>query len=142
MVDVIDDEESTMRGEGWKKAITLKWITIKEDGTVLCQEYDYFSDRMPCRTRELGTGGPMCGFDHTWVRILKGKVFWACHLHQHVNGPLAHSLGTLAQSYIVPPTKALEICRETGQTPPPTLISLIKAAVVKKGRRRRPSDVK
>lgn len=136
------DEESQMRGEGWKRALTLKWVSIQGDGMVYVEEIDFFADRMPCRTREGGTSGPQCGVDHTWLKILNGKVFWSCFRHQIVNGPLAHSIGYSAARYAIPPMKAVDTCKETGQDIPPRLISMVQEARAKGSKkRRRPSDV-
>lgn len=137
-----EDEESQMRGEGWKRAITLKWIGVQEDGQVYVTEIDFFADRLPCKVREGGVTGPQCGVDHTWVRILNGKIFWSCYLHQIVNGPISHSAGYLHARYAIPPMKALEICRETHQDVPPRLANLVQESRSRAHRtRRRPSDV-
>jgi len=140
--NLLEDEESQMRGEGWKRAITLQHIVVQEDGMVYCEEWDFFADRMPCRTREGGLTGPQCGIDHTWVRILNGKLFWACYRHQIVNGPLSHGVGVMNTRYPVSPTKAVEICKNMGQEIPKSLVNLVQESKAStKGRRRRPSDV-
>ena len=66
---LLDDEESHMAGEGWKKSLMIKKIIEKPDGSLICQEWDFFADTMPCTIRDGGTG-PRCGTDYTWLRML------------------------------------------------------------------------
>lgn len=135
-----EEEASQMRGEGWKKEITLRKILVK-NGIIYCQEFDFFAENMPCRIREHGMSGPECGTNHSWVKVLNGKLFMACGRHKVVNGPISMNVGYKAIEKPISASDALQICRETGQTPPPEVaegFQMEKAQEYR--RRRRPSE--
>jgi len=138
---LMEDEESHMRGEGWKKALMIRKILEKPDGSLICQEWDFFADTMPCTIREGGTG-PRCGVDYVWVRMLKGKLFWSCTLHEICNGPISfEGAGTNPKSYSVSAEQAVEVYRENGMRVPKSIAEKFRAGrTEKRGRRRRPTE--
>ena len=139
-IRTIKEEEAQMRGEGWKKEITVKRIVVKR-GVIYCQEFDFFAENMPCRVREHGMSGPECGTNHSWVKVLNGKLFVACGRHKMVNGPISLNVGYNATEKIVSASDALATCRETGQTPPPEVRSGFQLEKAQEySRRRRPKE--
>lgn len=137
---LLEDEESHMRGEGWKRSLTIKKIVEKPDGSITCQEWDFFHDTMPCRVRDGGTG-PRCGADHVWIRMLNGKLFWCCTLHRICNGPIGfEGAGTMPNEYPVSAIEAVEIYRANGQRVPKSIAEKFRASRTKRTRRRRPTE--
>lgn len=137
-VTILEEEESQMTGEGWTKELTIKRI-VARNGVVLCQEWDFFADAMPCDVQE-GGSGPKCGPDHSWVKCYHGKLFWACGLHQTAYGPISFDgSGTMAKQYPVKPEDAIEICRTYGQTIPPDVRNLFRVGRTLTRKRRRPA---
>lgn len=137
MSEIMSDGE--MRGEGWKKELTLKKIIVRGD-IIICEEYDFFADKIACTVREYGVSGPQCGSDFAWVKVLNGKIFWACARHKIVNGPLSLSLGTKYKEYPVDPAQAEQTCREMGQKIPKQVKDIVALKRTRKTGYRRPSE--
>ena len=136
----MDEEEAQMRGEGWKKEITLKVVVVK-GGVIYKQEYDFFAENLPCRIRAQGMSGPECGTNHSWVKVLNGKLFIACGRHKVVNGPISVNVGHKAVEKPVSASIAIDICRETGQAPPPEVATGFQMEKAQQYRRRkRPNE--
>lgn len=124
MPEPIDiDEDSHMRGQGWKKELTLKHV-ITRGSQVVCQEFDFYAERMPCSIRESGFEGPKCGVAHTWIKVLNGKLFWSCFRHKTTNGPISLSRGVRYAEYPITASQAIDICKETEQEIPKEIVSL------------------
>lgn len=135
----IPKNEEEMEGHGWKKELTIKHIEIVR-GQILCQEYDFFADRMPCKTRESGLSGPQCGTDHVWITCIHGRLFWCCFRHRVANGPISFEVGSKAKQYSVQAEEAVKICNETGQAILPELKNAYDLERAEKfGKRRRPN---
>ena len=129
-----------MEGHGWKKELTIKHIEITR-GQIICEEWDYFADRMPCRMKEGGISGPQCGIDHSWVCCIGGKLFWACFRHRIANGPISRDIGNKAKEYPVTASDAMDICRQTGQMVLPELMDAYQKEMAGKiSKRRRPNQ--
>lgn len=128
-----------MEGHGWKKELTIKRIVVIR-GQIICQEWDFFADRMPCKAREGGSTGPDCGTDHAWITCLNGRLFWCCWRHRITNGPISFDKGSKAKEYPVGAMEAVEICKGTGQDILPELKSAYDMERAEKfGKRRRPT---
>jgi len=136
ITETFEEEKARMHGEGWRKEITLKKIVVKR-GTIFSQEFDFFAENLPCRIREGGMSGPECGTNHSWVKVLNGKLFIACGRHKVVNGPISLNVGYKAIEEPISASDALEICRQTGQTPPPEVASGFQLEKAQEYRRRR-----
>lgn len=140
IVDLIQEEEAQMRGEGWKKELTIKHIEV-HGGVIYCEEWDFFADTMPCQQKAGGVSGPACGAKHTWVTYRNGKLFWACAVHKACTGPISFSdVGVKAKEYTVDPDKAVEICRVYGQTIPKGVRDLFQASKTVMTKQRRPNE--
>lgn len=137
----IPKNEEDMRGEGWKKELTLKTIEVNKTGGISCKEYDFFATTFPCSIREHGNTGAKCGEVHAWIRIVNGKLFWCCFRHRIANGPISLETGSMAKEYPVSASEAIAICRDTGQTPPRELLNLdMDERASKIGTKRRPKE--
>jgi len=137
--DLNVDEETHMRGEGWKKELTLKVVSLR--GTqVICQEYDFYAERMPCSIRESGFEGPKCGVAHTWVKVIHGKLFWSCFRHKTTNGPISLSRGVRYAELPITASQAIDICKDTGQNIPKEIISLYQREKSGTLKSRRPQE--
>lgn len=136
----IPKKENEMEGHGWKKELTIKHIeTIR--GQIICEEWDYFADRMPCRMKEGGISGPDCGIDHTWITCIGGNLFWCCFRHRIANGPINRERGSKAKQYPVSASEAMDICRQTGQSVLPELMDAYQRELAgKMSKRRRPTQ--
>ena len=129
-----------MRGEGWKKELTLKVIVVR-NGAVFCQEWDFFAHTFPCSIRDGGSTGPKCGDAHVWIRNVNGKLYWCCFRHRIANGPISLETGTMAREYSVSATEAVKICNDFGARPPRELMNLyIDEKAEKVGIKRRPAE--
>jgi len=135
-IETLKNEESQMTGEGWKRELTIKKIVVR-DGVIYCQEWDFFADTMPCRQKEGGTG-PECGSNHTWLRCLNGKLFWACALHKTACGPITFDVGRKVEEYPIDVNKAVEVCKEYGQPIPTSVRDIYRATQTIRSRRPRP----
>lgn len=128
-----------MEGHGWTKELTIKHIEVIR-GQIFCQEYDFFVDRMPCKVKEGGTSGMICGTDHAWITCIRGRLFWCCWRHRIANGPISFQVGSKAREYPIGASEAVEICKATGQDILPELKSAYDMERAEKlGKRRRPS---
>lgn len=137
----IPKNESDMRGQGWKKELTIKHIAVKGT-TIYCEEYDFFAENQSCSVRD-GGSGPKCGTDHVWVTCFGGNLFWACWRHRICNGPISFDAGHKAKEYIITATEAMEICKSTGQAPVRELVGFFQEESVRQqkvGRYRRPDN--
>lgn len=136
----IPKNEEDMRGEGWKKELTLKHVELK-NGSLYCQEYDFFATTFPCSIREHGNTGAKCGEVHAWIRVVNGKMFWCCFRHRIANGPISLETGSLAKEYSVSATEAIKICNDFGQDPPRELLNLyMEERAAKIGTKKRPNE--
>jgi len=130
--ELLENEESQMTGEGWKKELTIKYILLR-NGVIYCQEYDFYADMMPCRQKN-------CGANHTWLKCLNGKLFWACAVHQTCYGPITLDEGLKRKEYVVDVDKAVEVAKESGQTIPPEIKDIFLASKTIMPRRKRPNE--
>ena len=140
MRELVTDDE--MRGEGWKKALTLKKIEVR-NGKCFLLEYDFFAEKVPCRVREHNQG-TMCGFKYTWVKQLHGKVFLSCAKHQHVD-LLSTSLAYLHSETEISPCEGIRVLRKehhlVDREIPKRLRVLCEASKIGQEARVRPSDI-
>lgn len=129
-----------MRGEGWKKELTIKRIVVKS-GSIVCQEWDFFADNHPCSVRDGGNSGPKCGKDHAWLKAYNGKLFWCCFRHRISNGPISFDVGHKAKEYIVTAEQAVKICKDFGYKPPKEVMEAFNVErSTNIGRKRRPQE--
>lgn len=129
-----------MRGEGWKKEMTLKRIVVK-NGAISCQEWDFFAASFPCSIRDSGTTGAKCGETHVWIRNVNGKLFKCCFRHRIANGPISLETGRLAKEYPISATNAIHVCNASNADPPRELLNLyMDERASKTGRTRRPRE--
>lgn len=136
----ITKKEEDMRGEGWKKELTIKRIVIR-NGVVQCEEWDFFATSFPCSVREGGSTGAKCGDAHVWIKCVNGKLFKACWRHRMANGPISFESGRRAKVYNVGTDEALKICHDYGYKPPKELLEIYNDERASKlGIRRRPNE--
>lgn len=137
MSDILEEEESHMRGEGWTKELVIRKVVEKQDGSLTCQEWEFFADTMPCRIKA-GGSGPICGIEYTWIRMLNGKLFWSCSAHKIVNGPIAFDgAGVMFNEYPVSADEAYKIYISNGQIVPKSIVDKMRVGKVPRRRRRR-----
>lgn len=97
--------DDDMSGHGWKKELTVKYLSIKENGKIVCSEIDFYVKDFQCS----------CGSNEfLWLVPQKEGVGLACCYCKTVESTVNRENGILRKTYEVTPNEALEIMRQKG----------------------------
>jgi len=93
-----------MSRHGWVKNLTFKYLSIQENGKVICEEYDFY-------TKDLQHD---CGSnDYLWLVPEKDSPFLACTWCKTIE-TLSRDVAIKRKEYQVSPFKAIEILLARG----------------------------
>lgn len=91
---------------GWKKSMTVKYLSIKESGKIICEERDFYvKDFGNC---ECGSG------DFLWIFPTKTGLGLACAYCRTASSTIDRRYGILRKTYEVSPEQAYQIMKEKG----------------------------
>ena len=93
-----------MSRHGWVKQLTFKYLSIKENGKILCEEFDFYVRDIQ---HECGT------IDYLWFIPEKTAPFLGCTYCKTVE-TLSKDVGIKRKEYIISPHKAIEILLARG----------------------------
>lgn len=93
-----------MSGHGWVKQLTFKYLSIKENGKIMCKEYDFYVKDIQ---HDCGSS------DYLWFVPEKNGPFLACTWCKSVE-TLSRDVGIKRKEYIVSPFKAIEMLLARG----------------------------
>jgi len=97
-------QKEDMSGHGWVKQLTFKYLSILENGKIICEEYDFYVKDIQ---HECGSS------EYLWLVPEKASPFLACTWCKTVE-TLSRDVGVKRKRYEVSPHKAIAILLARG----------------------------
>lgn len=95
--------DADMTNMGWAKSLTWKYLTVREDKTILCEEYDFYvKDQMH-----------QCGSQKFLWLVPDRTLILACTYCQTAE-TISRDAGIKRKEYIVSPQTAIQIMKDRG----------------------------